>query len=68
MLADFQPPPAPVNLVHSGGRLLPRKMRAFLDLAGAAAARGDRSTVQAQIRRRHGINWPPFTSITWPVM
>jgi hypothetical protein len=22
-----------VNLVHSGGRLLPRKMRAFLDLA-----------------------------------
>ena len=33
VLADFQPPPAPVNLVHSGGRLLPRKMRAFLDLA-----------------------------------
>ena len=33
VLADFQPPPAPVQLVHSGGRLLPRKMRAFLDLA-----------------------------------
>ena len=33
VLADFQPTPAPVNLVHSGGRLLPRKMRAFLDLA-----------------------------------
>ena len=33
VLADFQPAPAPVNLVHSGGRLLPRKLRAFLDLA-----------------------------------
>jgi DNA-binding transcriptional LysR family regulator len=33
VLADFQPPPAPVSLVHPGGRLLPRKVRAFLDLA-----------------------------------
>lgn len=33
VLKDFQPPPAPVNLVHGGGRLLPRKVRAFLDLA-----------------------------------
>jgi DNA-binding transcriptional LysR family regulator len=33
VLADFQPPPAPVSLVHAGGRLLPRKVRAFLDLA-----------------------------------
>lgn len=33
VLADFQPPPAPVNLIHTGGRLLPRKVRAFLDLA-----------------------------------
>ena len=33
VLADFQPPPAPVQLVHPGGRLLPRKVRAFLDLA-----------------------------------
>lgn len=33
VLRDFQPPPAPVNLVHGGGRLLPRKVRAFLDLA-----------------------------------
>jgi DNA-binding transcriptional LysR family regulator len=32
VLARFQPPPAPVSLVHSGG-LLPRKLRAFLDLA-----------------------------------
>ena len=32
VLAEFQPPPAPVNLVHTGGRLLPRKVRAFLDL------------------------------------
>ena len=33
VLADFQSPPAPVNLVYTGGRLLPRKLRAFLDLA-----------------------------------
>ena len=33
VLADFQPPPAPISLVHAGGRLLPRKVRAFLDLA-----------------------------------
>jgi DNA-binding transcriptional LysR family regulator len=33
VLRQFQPPPAPVNLVHPGGRLLPRKVRAFLDLA-----------------------------------
>jgi DNA-binding transcriptional LysR family regulator len=32
VLAEFQPPPAPVNLVHTGGRLLPRKVRAFHDL------------------------------------
>ena len=33
VLAGFQPPPAPVNLVHAGGRLMPRKIRAFLDVA-----------------------------------
>jgi DNA-binding transcriptional LysR family regulator len=33
VLGEFQAPPSPVNLVHSGGRLLPRKVRAFLDLA-----------------------------------
>jgi DNA-binding transcriptional LysR family regulator len=33
VLREFQPPPAPVHLVHAGGRLLPRKVRAFLDLA-----------------------------------
>ena len=33
VLREFQPLPAPVNLVHPGGRLLPRKVRAFLDLA-----------------------------------
>jgi DNA-binding transcriptional LysR family regulator len=33
VLREFQPPPAPVSLVHPGGRLLPRKVRAFLDLA-----------------------------------
>ena len=33
VLAEFQPPPAPVSMVHTGGRLLPRKVRAFLDVA-----------------------------------
>lgn len=33
VLREFQPPPSPVSLVHPGGRLLPRKVRAFLDLA-----------------------------------
>jgi len=33
VLGQFQPPPAPVSLVHPGGRLLPRKVRAFLDVA-----------------------------------
>jgi DNA-binding transcriptional LysR family regulator len=33
VLRKFQPAPSPVHLVHPGGRLLPRKVRAFLDLA-----------------------------------
>ena len=32
-LQDFNPPPLPVNLVHVGQRLLPQKLRAFLDFA-----------------------------------
>jgi DNA-binding transcriptional LysR family regulator len=32
-LEDFEPPPLPVNLVHVGQRLLPLKLRAFLDFA-----------------------------------
>jgi DNA-binding transcriptional LysR family regulator len=34
VLQDFEPPPWPVSLVHSGQRLLPQKLRAFLDFAG----------------------------------
>lgn len=33
ILTDFEPEPAPVNLVHAGQNLLPLKMRAFLDFA-----------------------------------
>jgi DNA-binding transcriptional LysR family regulator len=33
MLDQFEPPPLPVSLVHSGERLLPLKLRAFLDFA-----------------------------------
>jgi hypothetical protein len=32
-LRDFEPEPAPVNLVHTGAPPLPRKLRAFLDFA-----------------------------------
>ena len=33
VLEPFEPPPLPVSLVHSGERLLPLKLRAFLDFA-----------------------------------
>jgi DNA-binding transcriptional LysR family regulator len=33
VLDRFEPPPSPVSLVHTGGRLLPLKVRAFLDFA-----------------------------------
>ena len=32
-LEKFEPAPLPISLVHAGGRLLPLKMRAFLDFA-----------------------------------
>ena len=33
VLRAFEPPPFPVHIVHSGGRRLPLKIRAFLDFA-----------------------------------
>ncbi len=33
VLQEFEPPPAPVHLVHDGQRLPPLKLRAFLDFA-----------------------------------
>ncbi len=33
LLETFEPPASPVSLVHGGGRLLPLKLRAFLDFA-----------------------------------
>jgi len=33
VLEDFEPPPWPVSLVYGGGRILPLKLRAFLDFA-----------------------------------
>jgi len=35
ILREFEPRPVPVSLVHAGGRLLPLKLRAFLDFAAA---------------------------------
>lgn len=34
ILRSFEPPELPVHLVHSEARLVPRKLRAFLDFAG----------------------------------
>lgn len=33
ILADFEPPPIPISLVYPEGRLLPAKVRAFIDHA-----------------------------------
>jgi DNA-binding transcriptional LysR family regulator len=33
VLEDFEPPPRPVSLLHAGGKLVPLKLRAFLDFA-----------------------------------
>ncbi len=33
VLADFEPTPVPVSLIHAGDRMLPLKLRAFLDFA-----------------------------------
>jgi DNA-binding transcriptional LysR family regulator len=33
VLQEFEPEPSPVSLVYTGGRLLPLKLRAFLDFA-----------------------------------
>jgi DNA-binding transcriptional LysR family regulator len=33
LLENFEPPPPPVNIVYTGGVLLPLKVRAFLDFA-----------------------------------
>jgi DNA-binding transcriptional LysR family regulator len=44
VLRDFEPPAWPVSLVFPGQRLLPQKLRAFLDFAAprlrAALSRG----------------------------
>lgn len=34
ILQDFEPAPRPVHLLHSAGRIVPLKLRAFLDYAG----------------------------------
>jgi DNA-binding transcriptional LysR family regulator len=33
VLQDFEPTPWPVNMIHAGGRVLPIKLRAFIDFA-----------------------------------
>lgn len=33
ILDEFAPPPLPINLVYAAQRLIPQKLRAFLDYA-----------------------------------
>jgi DNA-binding transcriptional LysR family regulator len=33
ILEDFEPPPRPISLLHAGSKLVPLKLRAFLDFA-----------------------------------
>ncbi|MBS0562719.1 MAG: LysR family transcriptional regulator, partial [Proteobacteria bacterium] len=35
VLAEFEPPPIPIHIVHPAGRHVPAKVRAFIDTAGA---------------------------------
>jgi DNA-binding transcriptional LysR family regulator len=42
VLAEFEPPPLPIHLVHREGRHVTQKVRAFLDLA-VATLRADAS-------------------------
>jgi DNA-binding transcriptional LysR family regulator len=42
VLADFEPPPVPIHLVHREGRHVTQKVRAFLDLA-VATLRADKT-------------------------
>ena len=49
VLQEFEPEPLPVSLVYTGGRLLPLKLRAFLDFAAPrlkARAFGERGIVR----------------------
>ena len=34
VLGRFEPDPTPLSLIHSSARLVPLKLRAFLDFAG----------------------------------
>jgi hypothetical protein len=35
VLARYEPPPLPIQLVHAGARLPPASLRAFIELAAA---------------------------------
>jgi DNA-binding transcriptional LysR family regulator len=34
LLRDFEPPPQPVSLIYPGARLMPQKLKAFIDYVG----------------------------------
>lgn len=50
-LEEFEPPPSPVSLVYAGQRLLPLKLRAFLDFAAPRLKSGMRQDAMWEPRR-----------------
>ncbi len=50
-LEEFEPPPWPVSLVYAGQRLLPLKLRAFLDFAAPRLKSGMRQDAMWEPRR-----------------
>ncbi|MES2294111.1 MAG: LysR family transcriptional regulator [Pseudomonadota bacterium] len=59
VLADFEPAPAPVHLVHAAQGMLPHKMRSFLDFA---APRLRRSLDAIHLRALALPSWRPDPS------
>lgn len=50
VLPGFQPPPAPVSVVWPGNRLMPPRLRAFID--ALTRQRGDRNQEKRETKRR----------------
>ena len=50
ILKDFEPEPWPVHLVHASGRIIPVKMRAFLDFA-TPKLKKELSRIASEIRK-----------------
>jgi len=58
VLDASEPAPLPISLVHSGERLLPLKLRAFLNFATPRLkARIGRAALQPQMAESETVSW-----------